>query len=302
MEPERFPRSPPAHLTVEVGFTPPQASAASPETDHPTPIAMGALGGEPERARGGSTNEATQRHIARALGVLTMTVLIYFTLAVGVKLPTDGSLAVSITVACLPLRWNGVAEAYESVGERAGALVNQIGPTLNRQAGSAVLLILVLWFTRRAMGYATEVTASRVKPNDERSAIPCYVTGTPRMDLLSHDEAKQLHIELLAGNEVPDWIPPSISHALCIVDTGCGRSMGNHPDQFAPGTIRAQESAIAGAAGSFTTKECGDLRLPVETVAHGVRAFTEKNAISSIQLAPMCCSRLGGRQSRWVLP
>jgi len=46
-----------------------------------------------------------------------------------------------------------------------------------------------------------------------------------------------MHVELLAGNAPLPDLHDAIAKCLVIVDTGCGRSMGNHPAQFEAGSI-----------------------------------------------------------------
>lgn len=111
----------------------------------------------------------------------------------------------------------------------------------------------------------------------------------PRMDLLTREQADQLHCELLAGHELSEDVPEAFRNVLCIVDTGCGRSMGTHRDHFAPGSFIKQKSRITGASGAFETSEAGTLRFPVDTVGHGRMAFTERNAIYNPRAPTSCC-------------
>lgn len=133
---------------------------------------MGALGGENEGADTAPERDETKSRSAMALGVLAVIMLMYFTLAVGAKLPADGSMVMSVLAACLPLRWNGAAEAYENVGERASAIVSHAGPTLNRHAGGVVVLILTLWFTRRTMGHTANISEQALPPPDSADRDP----------------------------------------------------------------------------------------------------------------------------------
>ena len=88
-----------------------------------------------------------------------------------------------------------------------------------------------------------------------------------------------MYLELLGGQQAPTSLPESVAMALVIIDTGCGKSMGNHKDQFHAGSMYHQSSSIAGASGTFTTDKCGELRLPVQTDANGIRAYRETGAI-----------------------
>ena len=101
----------------------------------------------------------------------------------------------------------------------------------------------------------------------------------PRTDYLTHEQAQQLRVELLAGCEVPADIPRSVTHAIAIADTGCARSMGNHPDQFRPGTIHAAVSDVSGVGGTLQTKEKGELCFPMNTQQHGIRMWRESDSI-----------------------
>ena len=77
-----------------------------------------------------------------------------------------------------------------------------------------------------------------------------------------------MHVELLAGNEPPPSLPDAIAKCLVIVDTGCGRSMGNHPLQFKAGSIREKVTTATGAHahGSFKTMFEGTWAMPMQTV------------------------------------
>ncbi|MDC0525857.1 hypothetical protein OAO87_02565, partial [bacterium] len=101
----------------------------------------------------------------------------------------------------------------------------------------------------------------------------------PRADYLSHAQAKQLRLELLAGCEVPENLPRSITHTIAIADTGCARSMANHEDHFRPGTIVERESNVSGVSGGFKTKQQGDVCWPMETDHHGFRCWDEPGGI-----------------------
>ena len=97
-----------------------------------------------------------------------------------------------------------------------------------------------------------------------------YGKRPPRADLLTPEQASKLFVELLAGNEQPPDLPAS-ARCLVIADTGCGRSMGNHPEHFEPGSLYDKKSSVLGIGGNMTTnKKRGHMRLPLETRDHGV--------------------------------
>ena len=100
----------------------------------------------------------------------------------------------------------------------------------------------------------------------------------PRADLLTRAQAGQLLAELLAGNEPPDDVPDS-ARCLFIADSGCGQSMGNHADHFAKDTLYRHASSVVGVAGNMSTSHRGTLRVPFPTLSHGIRAYTEEDAI-----------------------
>ena len=87
----------------------------------------------------------------------------------------------------------------------------------------------------------------------------------PRADWLTAEQADSLFVELLAGNDQPEGLPDS-AKSLIIADTGCGRSMANHPDHF-EGELRNKKSSVIGVSGSMPLSKCGDMRLPLPTFA-----------------------------------
>ena len=125
---------------------------------------------------------------------------------------------------------------------------------------------------------------------------PARQLKPPRGDLLTHEQADQLRVELLAGCEVPKHLPRSITHAIAIADTGCARSMGNHPDQFKRGSIYDRESPVSGAAGAFKCKQRGHLAFPMEADDVGLRLWSEKDSIVNKACAYVLLSL--GRMSR----
>jgi hypothetical protein len=101
----------------------------------------------------------------------------------------------------------------------------------------------------------------------------------PRVDLLTFEQACQFHTELHAGCEMPANVPRSITHSIAIGDTGCARSMANHPDQMLPGSIYDCESDVSGVAGAFKTKQRGQLAYPMVSDNMGVRLWSESKSI-----------------------
>eukprot|EP00966_Prymnesium_polylepis_P208091 4820108-Prymnesium_polylepis.1 len=103
------------------------------------------------------------------------------------------------------------------------------------------------------------------------TSLPCCPLLPPRADLLTPDQAGQLHQELLAGREVPEGLPKSITHVLVLGDTGCATSMGNSKDHFKAGSIVASESKVIGVSGPMTIGERGNFRFPMVTISHGIK-------------------------------
>ena len=85
-------------------------------------------------------------------------------------------------------------------------------------------------------------------------------------------------MELLAGHEVPKNLPTTITRVLAIGDTGCARSMANHPDQMKKGSIYEHESQVSGVAGKLSVKHRGEMAYPIETNV-GFRVWAEKESI-----------------------
>ena len=87
----------------------------------------------------------------------------------------------------------------------------------------------------------------------------------PSADILSWEEARSLYIEMLGGNPEPEELPPGL-RCLCIVDTGCGTSMGNcKKTQYKPGSMYREESAVIAAGGNLGLNEKGEMRYPLAT-------------------------------------
>eukprot|EP00966_Prymnesium_polylepis_P323304 7379509-Prymnesium_polylepis.1 len=116
----------------------------------------------------------------------------------------------------------------------------------------------------------------------------------PRDDYFTAEQANQLQIELLAGCDVPENLPRSITHTLAIIDTGCGRSMGNHTDHFEPESLYDCKSPIDGASGAFVAKQRGNLRWPMES-NRGMRMWREPESVFNRRCAYLLLS--GGRAS-----
>jgi hypothetical protein len=105
--------------------------------------------------------------------------------------------------------------------------------------------------------------------------------NAPRADLLSFEQARQLHLELSAGHAPTPGIPPSITSTLAIVDTGCATSMAPSDDFFEKGSLYAADVNVIGAGGGLKLNERGTLRYPMESDRHGVFKYGEKDSIKN---------------------
>ena len=85
----------------------------------------------------------------------------------------------------------------------------------------------------------------------------------PRDDLLTHNQARQLHCELLAGNEQPAGFPKWLLDMVNIADSGCGTSLACHEGIMM--NVYKCDTAIDGAAGTFTIKQKGEMKNPIES-------------------------------------
>lgn len=108
-----------------------------------------------------------------------------------------------------------------------------------RHAGAVTVAVIMLMLIYRIEGNSTtgQLTVPRLplQPATKGGALSCMAMGLPRVDLLTADEAAQLHCEMLAGHKVDvNGVPESITKALVIVDTGCARSMGYHGQPSGP--------------------------------------------------------------------
>lgn len=147
--------------------------------------------------------------------------------------------------------------------------------------GSVTIMVLLITFIARAHAITTPL--HRASEWKYHSSVPgdvcCPAALQPRCDMLSREEASQMCLELLGGQHAPIDLPESIAMALASIDTGCGKSMGYHIDQFQDGSMCSHMSSIVGASGTFMTHECGELRLPIQTESNGIRAHREHGAI-----------------------
>ena len=107
--------------------------------------------------------------------------------------------------------------------------------------------------------------------------------NAPRVDLLSFEQARQLHLELSAGHAPVPGVPPSITNTLAIIDTGCATSMAPSNDFFEKGSLYASELDVnvIGAGGGLKLNERGTLRYPMERDNHGVFKYGEKDSIKN---------------------
>ena len=106
--------------------------------------------------------------------------------------------------------------------------------------------------------------------------------GAPRADLLSFEQARQMHLELIAGHEPPRGIPKAITRTLAIVDTGCATSMAPADDFFEPGSLYSAKVNVIGAGGGLTLNQRGTFRYPMESDNHGIFKFKEKDSIKNV--------------------
>ena len=107
------------------------------------------------------------------------------------------------------------------------------------------------------------------------------VLGAPRADLLSFEQARQMHLELIAGHEPPRGIPEAITWTLAIVDIGCATSMAPTDEFFEPGSLYSAKVNVIGAGGGLTLNQRGTFRYPMESDHHGIFKFKEKDSIKN---------------------
>jgi len=149
--------------------------------------------------------------------------------------------------------------------------------------GHTQFVIILLLLAYIATAGANPVKGATARAAPAALTLSQLTRGSARYDaffpLLTRLEAQQMHVELLAGNAPPPDLHDAIAKCLVIVDTGCGRSVGNHPAQFEAGSIVKAEATASGAHGAFTTKLKGPWRMPMQTVSHGIRACCEHDAV-----------------------
>ena len=107
--------------------------------------------------------------------------------------------------------------------------------------------------------------------------VPHGPLGPPRDDLLSEDQARALHAELLAGHKQPKGVPQWALDKIDIADSGCGTSFGNRRELFRD--MYLSPSRVNGAAGAFMTKEKGTMFNPLMDDAGRLGAYREEHAI-----------------------
>jgi len=98
----------------------------------------------------------------------------------------------------------------------------------------------------------------------------------PRADLLTEAQCLSLFEELLGGQEYHvAGLSEAYTRTLAIVDSGCAKSMGNHPDQYREGSIKQIQSSVIGVSGKLTLERGGELQWPMMTEQHGIRKWIE---------------------------
>jgi len=101
-----------------------------------------------------------------------------------------------------------------------------------------VVILLLLAYIATAGASPVKCATARAAP--AALTLGQLTSGSARYDtlfpLLTRLEAQQMHAELLAGNEPPPDLHDAVAKCLVIVDTGCGRSMGNHGPRETPTT------------------------------------------------------------------
>lgn len=233
---------------------------------------------EPVIMAAATTSEAVNETRPKVSSAVWAMVAMFIALtAIGV--PFDANVAIMAIAASLRHRLLPIMEHAGQAVERVGTYMGEVEETGRRHSGAIAVVIILVALMYRATALNRVHHQHGVALTKGMQLAAYTAINTPRADLLTASEARQLYLELLAGHDGGDGLPNSIARALVIVDTGCARSMGNHRDQFKLGSMRAHKTEVAGASGSFTTAECGEIRLPVETVGHGMRMFREKDAI-----------------------
>jgi hypothetical protein len=181
---------------------------------------------------------------------------------------------------------DGVVEGLRwTISEGAGGLIAAARWVFNMVVMHTQFVVILLLLAYIATAGASSVKGADAAAREGSTArtLDQLTSGSARYDaycpLLTKAEAVQMHVELLAGNEPPPGLHDAIAKCLVIVDTGCGRSMGNHPVQFKAGSIRKDEATASGAHGAFVTKFKGTWAMPMQTESHGIRVCNEYDAV-----------------------
>ena len=124
--------------------------------------------------------------------------------------------------------------------------------------------------------------------------------------LLTHAQASRLALEVGAiaedsdGNVVPDLT------TLCLADSGCGRSMGNHSKQFDSRSIVEHRQSCDTAAGTMVTKQRGTLlwTVPTNGPTTGVLKCVESTLNEACPYVLISVGRLSHEQgcAMWLPP
>ena len=120
------------------------------------------------------------------------------------------------------------------------------------------------------------------------------ICNAPRADLLSFEQARQLHLELRTGHAPTPDVPPSITNTLAIIDTGCATSMAPSDDFFEKGSLYKANVNVIGAGGGLKLNERGTLRYPMESDRyHGIFKFNEEDSIKNANNCPYVLIAIG---------
>jgi hypothetical protein len=192
-------------------------------------------------------------------------------------------------LASVQMQREGVGGVFEglrwTISEGAGGLIAAARWVFNMVVMHTQFVVILFLLAYIATAGASSVKGADAAAREGSTArtLDQLTSGSARYDaycpLLTKAEAVQMHVELLAGNEPPPGLHDAIAKCLVIVDTGCGRSMGNHPVQFKAGSIRKDEATASGAHGAFVTKFKGTWAMPMQTESHGIRVCNEYDAV-----------------------
>ena len=128
-------------------------------------------------------------------------------------------------------------------------------------------------------------------PPPQNTTAIAMVSELPRDDIFTYEQSRSLYLEMLAGNEPPEELPPGL-RCLCIGDTGCGTSMGNDVEtQFEPNSVYKSKTDLAAAGGSLTCEEKAHMRYPL-TTSRGPGFWRERDSIVN-RLCPYVLLALG---------